>query len=399
VLLYVPLGVGLWRRPLAFALLAAALLSGACETVQVWAFERFSSPLDVLANTLGAGLGVAAARRLAQGRAVRPDTLPLDRRTVAAALLGTVLLLAAWAWPAAPSSLANWDGSHELLLGNERTGDRPWRGRIATLALLPGALSGDEVREFADFTGPAAQAALHARGAFLLPAPLSLHGGDASRIPAEAARRFFDLAVAGNAFTVLATLTPADIVQTGPARIVSFSHDPYHRNFDLGQQGERLVFRVRTPISGPNGANPRTESPALLQAGRQLAVAASFDGRVARLYVDGRARARGNVAAAGCALPSLCDSDLPVATALFGALLAAVALGWAGPASRRHALSFALLAGALGAALLHGLNVGQGVVPFEGWVALMVLAGAGCVGMAAGAPHARPRPEQPASMA
>ena len=43
---------------------------------------------------------------------------------------------------------------------------------------------------------------------------------------------------------------------TGPARIVSLSTDPFTRNFTLGQSGGYLVFRLRTPETGENGANP-----------------------------------------------------------------------------------------------------------------------------------------------
>jgi hypothetical protein len=41
--------------------------------------------------------------------------------------------------------------------------------------------------------------------------------------------------------------------QAGPARLLSFSADPYNRNFTLGQADQQLILRLRTPRSGNNG--------------------------------------------------------------------------------------------------------------------------------------------------
>ncbi len=53
--------------------------------------------------------------------------------------------------------------------------------------------------------------------------------------------------------SVEATVTPATDQQTGPARIVTFSTDVNQRDFTLGQVGDRLIVRIRTPQTGPNG--------------------------------------------------------------------------------------------------------------------------------------------------
>ena len=41
--------------------------------------------------------------------------------------------------------------------------------------------------------------------------------------------------------------------QTGPARIFTLSADPYYRDLTIGQQGENLVLRLRTPETDLNG--------------------------------------------------------------------------------------------------------------------------------------------------
>jgi hypothetical protein len=90
-----------------------------------------------------------------------------------------------------------------------------------------------------------------------------------------------------NELSIEAVLAPANTNQFGPARIVSFSIDPYHRNFTLGQDRDRLVLRLRTPSTGENGMRPETRL-CQIQAGRRQHVLVSYrDGSVV-CYLDGR---------------------------------------------------------------------------------------------------------------
>ena len=50
----------------------------------------------------------------------------------------------------------------------------------------------------------------------------------------------------------------ADLKQVGPARILTFSESLYSRNFTLGQEGDKLVLRLRTTKTGENGMKPET---------------------------------------------------------------------------------------------------------------------------------------------
>ena len=58
-----------------------------------------------------------------------------------------------------------------------------------------------------------------------------------------------------NQLTVEAAIRPTLAEQAGPARIVTFSTDVSQRDFTLGQLGNQLVVRIRTPQSGPNGVD------------------------------------------------------------------------------------------------------------------------------------------------
>jgi len=97
-------------------------------------------------------------------------------------------------------------------------------------------------------------------------------------------------------FTLEAWVTPADGVQTGPARIVSLSLDTSKRSLTLAQDKSRYDLRLRTSATSDNGT-PSTPAPDGSAATRRTHVVATRtpDG-VVRLLLDGREVARNTVA-------------------------------------------------------------------------------------------------------
>ena len=88
--------------------------------------------------------------------------------------------------------------------------------------------------------------------------------------------------------TLSAWITPANGKQAGPARIVSLSKDSTHRNFTLGQEGDKYDVRLRTTKNDKNGI------PSLPSSGRSVKLekthvvyTRSRDGR-ARVFLNGR---------------------------------------------------------------------------------------------------------------
>jgi VanZ family protein len=106
--------------------------------------------------------------------------------------------------------------------------------------------------------------------------------------PADLGARLIE----GDGLTVEAVVTPETLEQGGPARIVSYSRGPGRRNFTLGQEGDAVVFRLRTSETDPNGLSFEVAAPDSLQAGRRHHVAVTFDFSELRIYVDGRLRRR-----------------------------------------------------------------------------------------------------------
>ncbi len=358
LLLYAPLGAALSRRRWPWAAGVALLLSLLIESTQMGSCGRTASLWDVAANTGGALAAALLARRWPTIARLAATGVTVGRRGVALAALALVALVGVGNLPARSAALAGWDADYPLQLGNEATGDRPWRGTIADLALSAGS------------------------GAVttwnVAPGTVTLAGGPAQALSTGAARDFARAAQGANAFAVTARVTPASLEQWGPARLVSFSSDPYHRNFDLGQEGEQLVFRLRTPVSGDNGEDHRVESAALLREGRPVTVTATYDGAVARLRVDGRLVGRSSLAAAAGALPGLVDRNLLALGGLAGALLALLAAAFV--PTRGRALFTALAAAQAAVLLDHAVPGVATALAALRWLPLA--AGAGIAGVA-----------------
>jgi len=117
---------------------------------------------------------------------------------------------------------------------------------------------------------------------------LELAGPTALASETSAGRLVERLKAAGR-LSVEAWFEPANLSQSGPARIVSLSQDTLARDFTLGQAGLELVFRLRTSKTNPNG-EPALQTKGLAFGPGPVHAVAAFDGTTARLYVNGRER-------------------------------------------------------------------------------------------------------------
>jgi VanZ family protein len=67
------------------------------------------------------------------------------------------------------------------------------------------------------------------------------------------APHWLDKAIGANELAVALEIRPSAGKQYGPARILSLSKDVFTRNLTIGQSGEDLVIRLRTPSTDLNG--------------------------------------------------------------------------------------------------------------------------------------------------
>ncbi len=91
---------------------------------------------------------------------------------------------------------------------------------------------------------------------------------------------------ASNQLTLECLVTTDNLDQSGPARIISFSNDATHRNFTLGQNGNRFAVRIRTPRTGTNAMNGEF-SFGEIEADKPMHVLVSYFDRNVYCYIDG----------------------------------------------------------------------------------------------------------------
>jgi glycopeptide antibiotics resistance protein len=262
------------------------------EILQSFTSTRMASSFDVGANTAGAFLG------LIWYSAYASKNVKLALCLYAASIFGISAILQH------NTSLRNWDSSYPLILGNEGTGDRPWRGRIFELYISDRAIPQETVRT----TGNTIISADN-----LLAVTRWKLAGDQSGITAtrKEKRTLYEgittdrgrwLESTGpvtslteklrksSQFTLVATVASENPNQNGPARIVSLSKDPDNRNFTLAQEGRDLVFRLRTPVTGENGVRPDLRIPAVFSTMERQSIWIVYDGSSLVAYVNGARR-------------------------------------------------------------------------------------------------------------
>ncbi|MDH3216249.1 MAG: VanZ family protein [Candidatus Krumholzibacteria bacterium] len=361
ILLYLPLGIALRRSVLKCALVAAAM-SISAEALQLFYPERIPSPTDLLSNTGGAILGAWTSRWLYQRRGWNLKIIRVGHLAGALATAVFLLFIVALSRSTTTADLSNWDPRFHLAVGNEPTDDRSWRGDILEMMILDKPVDRRMIRRLSA-AGPGL---LHSRRNQIGEGPLfgipyqmspddSLWGRPL--MDESSASDLCRAIVASGTLSLLVWFRTHDAGQIGPARIATFSQDPFACNFMLGQERRRLNFRLRTPITGETGLFPQTITTEFIDENRDFFVAAIYDGRVSRVYTNGRLVGRRNLEAEGRLIPFLADSGLPAALFVAGGLLAAGVLGLAG----RGRMNRWLLGGIAGVAATGLIHLAGGV--------------------------------------
>lgn len=331
VLLFVPMGFGcaeLFRFAAARAVPvllsggASALVSFAVEGAQLMLPSRYPSLCDVIANTSGGLIGglcfvlwedriLILWWRIARAS----EGLTRIRRPEFVLSAFLVLMLTGASLLQIETRLSNWDDRFPLLLGNERTGDRPWVGRIQQLEVATRALRPDnayralranlsELLPDAVFTsyrfGTAVNTPLGQSAGLAWKGADPPHGEDTSKwgllIPGT---KWLESEIAGTAIsravrrdgqlTVRLVCWPATLAQKGPARIASISADPYNRNFTVGQEDSAMVLRLRTPLTGTDGSEPELVIPTVFSADVPRTIVITYDGATITILSDAAA--------------------------------------------------------------------------------------------------------------
>jgi hypothetical protein len=293
IILYMPLGIALCGTSLLRALLFGFFLATGAEVWQLACIDRIPSLMDVAGNTCGAVVGYLAATVFFKATGYNLKTLKIPRPLAAAAIpiviVGTILLV----HHPTVSDLSNWSPKFHVAIGNELTSDRRWAGSVSRLTIYPFAMSSSQISDLAPGPSPSSTE----RPIVDLTPPAGSDALSARPLPREEELRLGETLMSRNQFTLVVSIRPSNVEQTGPARIVTYSQDTFNRNFTLGQINKTLTFRLRTPASGPNGVDPALYTGSVLTANRTSLVAAVYDGRICRLYVDGKSVAGADLGA------------------------------------------------------------------------------------------------------
>lgn len=328
VLLFVPFGFGisayarkrgvhLWTSFL-LALVLGAAVSYTVELLQFYIPARDSGWQDVISNSIGSLVGFLLFAIC--GGPVLAELSKWEEAFVEEWLTPrrTALLLAAYfavcfgisARLQSETRLSNWDPRCFLLVGNDASGQNPWKGQISRLQIWNRALPDQAIRQLVvqksvadpspgllgsyDFTS----AAPYQDKINFLPAlnwtPEQPKFTDArapqwdasswlsTNMPVENLTREIKKS---NQFTIhIVCVPPAEEDVNG--RIFSFSQSAGNVNFLLREEGQFLVFRLRNPLSATRSLLA-WYVPGAFEPGKVRDIVASYDGSDAFIYLDG----------------------------------------------------------------------------------------------------------------
>ena len=326
IVLFLALGFGLaeifdrrflGKLPISIvSLIFSASLSLTVETLQIFLPKRTPSIFDLLTNTTGGVLGTLAfylwesyfSSRLSTFKYLAKRWLTKSRLTFMALSYGGLIFCLMFSLHRT-NNLSNWDTTYPLLVGNEGTGDRPWQGMISQVYFANRSLSAPEITQaltrekFANSTPWITAYELTGNGDYHDQNGLSPDLERQGYSPKDENENAISLSQQHwllsppvteliqsiqqtSQFSLLTTVATLDTSQTGPARIISISPDPFRRNLTIGQQGSRLVVRLRTPLTGTKGNNTELAFPGIFADTNPHQLLFNFDRHSLQLFVD-----------------------------------------------------------------------------------------------------------------
>lgn len=325
--LFLPLGFGLMclfhnsrlgtiTKPV-IVLFISFILSTSVEVLQAFTPSREPTIADIYNNTLSGFIGIICfylwnsqiISYLAKN--IGKNKTTFDNQQLTAIFFAYIALT--FLMPIAlynTTNLSNWNLDYPLILGNETTGDRPWRGYISDVYIADRAISKEEVANiFANKT------LTNLGNSLVAYYPLSLQNSFSDRtgnLPHLTPRRQYLNYLGGkgvllnayqwleakpvkllnqrirkaNQFTIGATIAASRINQKRPGRIISLSNGATERNFSLEQRDSKLVVRLRTPLGGQNATYIMNYVFDVFTDNNPHQIIITYTGSVLQVYID-----------------------------------------------------------------------------------------------------------------
>jgi VanZ family protein len=331
IFLFLPLGFGCAglvakkARSTVNIWLMTVMVSGSLsliiEGLQVFLISRTPAVTDLVTNTVGGFLGGLIYLSSSQiddycTRVVRRLEPLFSWRSF---LIGLVVYIAflfcSGFFLQRLTSLKSWSPAFPLILGNEQTGNRPWEGYISQLSIADRSLSNKEAEQIltASASFKSLKVPLVAAYQFVGDGAYSdqahqlspliwrgkqppIHKADLEKEKGVRLGRGRWLETTAPAtpltrrlqrtsqFTIDTIITPTKLFQSGPARILSLSRGPYQRNLTLGQDGNALILRMRTGLTGQNGTEPELRIPTFFTDLQPKHLLITYDGLMVQFY-------------------------------------------------------------------------------------------------------------------
>ena len=330
ILLFIPLGIsigaiarhqkiGNWS--ILISCLIGATVSTTVELTQLLLPIRVSNLTDIICNSLGALVGAILYcwRKniidFAIGVIIDRRRLSLKSLMVAIFSYCTLVAVAIWVL-LINANLSNWDEDFYLAIGNEITGDRPWNGYLNSLYISDRSLErsqlatalnnpdrffsrSDDVivglntsdyplqnNEHLDLywydlstSDPISSDGIAEGSGILLN---KQHWLKTARSVSFINRRLKD----SSEFSLFLDLATNDLTLSGPARIITLSDNIYVQNLLIGQAGQDLIFRLRTPITGNDPTQPEFILPNFFNDCSDRQILITFAERRLTFYIN-----------------------------------------------------------------------------------------------------------------
>jgi len=331
VLLFVPFGFGLSAQArkrgaakwitffIALGFGAAACYS--VELLQYFIPSRDSGWDDVFSNTLGSVVGFllfeffsAPILEILSGWEERFAEWISPRRTALFLMVYFLVCFGISVFFQRETRLSNWDANNLLFVGNDASGQNPWKGHVYLLQLWDRALPDNEMEALSSgqVADPANEGLLGSYS-FINSSPayedvshslptlewypknpqkqemdagkLELDGKSwlTSNLPVEK----FNRAVTKSSQFTIHVICEAAEIKNANGRIVSISQPDDNVNMHLRQEGRSLVLWFRNPLSETH-AILAWYIPAAFESNKTIDIVASYNGADAFMYLNGK---------------------------------------------------------------------------------------------------------------
>ncbi|BAT55646.1 hypothetical protein NOS3756_46390 [Nostoc sp. NIES-3756] len=329
ILLFIPLGFSFASllskstKRIIFKLLLTIIISFSLslivEVLQIFLPSRSPTPADLFNNTLGGLFGFICfsiwhfKSFRSTVESIKTSQANQSPKKIVCFFIAYLFLSLCISilWQSA-TNLSNWNTNYYLILGNEFRGNKSWQGYVSEIYIADKAISKNEASHslsepnYLNQLGKSLVAHYELSGKCCYQdktgnQPKLLWQGQPVSIPESQgvflnANHWLKTSAPVSTlshrisqtseFTISAAIATTNLDQKGPARIISISDSSLRRNLTLGQQGNSLDLRLRTPLTGENGTEIKLNIPNIFTDSYLHQIIITYARGTIQVYVD-----------------------------------------------------------------------------------------------------------------